>query len=197
MLLAQNATSPAANTATGQDAAPPNQVGHAHEPGFWASPETWVAIAFVIFVVLFGRRLWSALTGMLDRRAAAVRAELAEAARLKQEAEAMLADAKARRDQALADAERLLEGAKAEAERLGAAAAADAEANARRRERMALDRIAAAEKAAVTEVRLAAIEVATQAAQRVIRDSLGEQQDAQLIDQAIASLPAALGRRAA
>lgn len=168
-----------------------------HFTGFLANPETWVSIAFVIFVVLFGRRLWSGLAGMLDRRAVAVRAELAEAARLKREAEAMLADARQRRQQAMADAQRLLDGARAEAARLAEAAATEARNSAARRERMAIDRIAAAEKAAVTEVRLAAAEVAATAAEQVIRNTLGVEGDVQLIDHAIAGLPAALARRAA
>ena len=166
-----------------------------HFTGLLADHEAWVAIAFVIFVVLFGGRLWKALIGMLDRRAAAVRAELAEAARLKQQAQAMLDDATRRREQAVADAERLLQGARAEAERLSTAAATDARNSAARRERMAMDRIAAAEKAALTEVRIAAIDIASQAATRVLRAGLAEQQDAALIDHAIAGLPASLARR--
>ncbi len=168
-----------------------------HFTGALANAETWVAIAFVIFVVLFGSRLWSALAGMLDRRAATVRAELAEAARLKREAEAMLADAKVRRQQAMTDAQRLLDGARAEATRLAEAAAVDARNSAARRERMATDRIAAAEKAAVTEVRLAAADIAANAAERVIRATLDAAGGAALIDHAIAGLPAALARRAA
>ena len=165
---------------------------------FFAEPRNWVFLAFVVFFVLFGKMLWVAIRDILDRRAALVRAELDEAERLRREAEAMLADAKQRREAAIADAQRLLEGAKHEAERLTAAAAAEAEAAAKRRERMALDRIAAAEKAAVDEVRVTAAQIATGASERVIRDGLTPAADAALIDRAISGLPAALsGRRAA
>ena len=109
---------------------------------------------------------------MLDRRAAAVRAELDEAVRLREEAEAMLADANRRRTEALAEAEALLAGAREEAARLAAATAEEARAAARRREQMALERIAAAEKAAVEEVRLAAAGLAASAAEQVIRREL-------------------------
>lgn len=169
-----------------------------HEESFFADPRAWVAIAFVIFFLIFGGKLWKAVTAMLDKRAEVIRAELAEAQRLRSEAEAMLRDANARRSEALSDAQRLLEGAKSEAARLAAAAAAEAESSARRRERMALDRIAAAEKAAVDEVRFMAAEVAGVAAERVIRDGLTADADAQLVDRAIAGLPASLaGKRAA
>lgn len=165
--------------------------------GFLTDAKTWVVISFFIFFALFGRRLWQTIAGMLDRRTETVRIELAEASRLRREAEALLADATSRRQQAEAYAVRLLEGAQAEAARVAETAAREAQASAQRRERMALDRIAAAEKAAVTGVRLAATEIAMAAAEQVIRDELGAEADAPLVDTAIAGLPAALSRKAA
>ncbi len=163
-----------------------------HDEGFWSDPRSFVALAFVIFFVIFGRKIWAALTGMLDKRADEVRAELAEAQRLRQEAEAMLRSANQQREAAIADAQALLSGAKTEATRLANAAAADAEASAKRREQMAMDRIAAAEKAAIDDVRMIAADVATTAAREIIRDGLTAEADAALVDRAITGLPAAL-----
>jgi F-type H+-transporting ATPase subunit b len=168
-----------------------------HQYGFWDDPKTWVAASFFIFFILFGSRIWAALTAMLDKRAEQVRSELAEAQKLRSEAEAMLADATRRREQAMADAKALLEGARAQAQLLSATAAADAEAAAARRERMAVDRIATAEKAALDEVRTAAAEVAAAAAERVIREGLSVEAGGALVDRAIASLPNALAPRRA
>jgi F-type H+-transporting ATPase subunit b len=110
----------------------------------------------------------------------------------------MLREAETRRAEALREAQALIEGANAEAGRLAAAAAAEAEASARRREQMAIDRIAAAEKAAVDEVRLTAVDVATAAARQVIAEGLSGEADSRLIDHAITELPRALaGRRVA
>ena len=166
-----------------------------HEASFFAEPRNWVAIAFVLFFVLFGKKLWATLTQMLDDRGAAVRAELEEAARLRREAEAMLRDAERRRAEALTEAKALIDGARAEAIRVAAAATAEAEASARRREQMAIDRIAAAEKAAVDEVRLTAAEIATAAARQVIAEGLSAEADARLVDHAIGQLPNALAQR--
>jgi F-type H+-transporting ATPase subunit b len=167
------------------------------EVGFFAEPRNWVVLAFFLFFILFGKRLWGALTGMLDTRAASVRAELDEAARLKSEAEVMLRDAEAARAKALTDARALIQGAAAEAARVAEATRAEAEASAKRREQMALDRIAAAQKQAVDEVRTAAAELATIAARQVIAEGLTHAASAALIDQAIAQLPAALATRRA
>jgi F-type H+-transporting ATPase subunit b len=163
----------------------------------FAEPRFWVALAFVVFFVLFGRKMWSAIASMLDTRAERIRAELDEAKKLRREAEAMLVDARRRREDALKEAEALLASAHTEAQRLAEQARADAEAMARRHEQMAMDRIASAEKAAVTEVRVAAAEIAARAAEQIIAQSLSPEQDAAIIDRAISGLPAALASRRA
>jgi F-type H+-transporting ATPase subunit b len=152
-------------------------------------PEFWVLVSFVIFFLLFGARLWRAIAGILDGRADAIRAELAEATRLREEAEAMLADAQRARTEAMAEAGEVLARSQAEAARLTQAAMAEAEASAKRREKLAFDRIAAAEKAAITEVRHIAADIATRAAEQVIAQ---EAQGDALVDRAIADLPRAL-----
>ena len=156
------------------------------------NPEFWVLVSFTIFFVIFGRTLWAAITQQLDSRADTIRAELAEAAKLRAEAEAMLADAGRARDAALAEAREVLARSKAEAARITEAAALDAAATAKRRERMALDRISAAEKAALNEVRQTAADVAASAARGFIADALTAEHDCEIIDRAIAGLPAAL-----
>jgi F-type H+-transporting ATPase subunit b len=171
---------------------------HGHHPGgFFADPLNWVVISFFLFFLLFGKKIWGALAGMLDDRAATVKAEIEEAAKLRREAEAMLREAEASRAQALADAKAMIEGAHTEAKRVADASAREAEAAAKRREQMAMDRIAAAEKAAVDEVRTLAAELATAAARQVIADGLTQSAGAALIDQAIAQLPTALAQRRA
>ena len=170
---------------------------HGHHTLF-GDPRTWVAIAFVIFFVIFGKKIVIAVTSLLDKHGERVRAELDEATRLRMEAEILLRDARARRQSAETDAQAMLTNAQAEAARVADAAREDAAQAAFRRERMAMDRIAAAEKAAVAEVRQAAADVAAQAARTVIAENFGKDDDAALIDRAISGLPSALaGRKAA
>lgn len=159
---------------------------------FWLNPKFWVAVAFVIFFLALGKKIWAALTGALDKRADGIRAQLDEAARLRGEAETMLREAEAERAAALQEAEQLIAGAKAEAERVAAAAAAEAEAAAKRRERMALDRIASAEASALAEVRNAAAEVASAAARVVLAETVDASADAALVERSLADLPKAL-----
>lgn len=163
-----------------------------HYEHFWLDPKFWVAVSFVIFFLLLGKKIWAALTGALDARAAQIRASLDEAARLRAEAEAMLRQAEADRAAAQAEAATLIERAKAEAERMAAAATAEAEAAAARREQMAMSRIAAAEASAVAEVRNAATEVAIAASRALLAEQVTADVDAALIDRSMADLPKAL-----
>jgi F-type H+-transporting ATPase subunit b len=156
------------------------------------NPEIYVLAAFLIFFGLFGRVIWRALAGMLDGHANVIRVELAEAASLRAEAEQMLRDAQAARAAALDEARDVLIRSRAEAAAVTQAAYAEAEAQARRRERLALDRIAAAEKAVINEIRQTAADVAVQAARAVIAETLTPGDDAAIVDHAIASLPQAL-----
>ncbi len=168
-----------------------------HHPSLFADPRFWVGIAFFLFFAIFGRKLVGMVLGQLDSRGQAIRHQLEEASRLRQEAEAMLADATTKREAALKDAQAMLEHARTEAQRVGEAARTDAANSAARREQMAMDRIAAAEKAAVTDVRLAAAELAGRAAERVLSEHFTADADASLIDRAIQGLPAALASRRA
>lgn len=163
--------------------------GYAH---FWLDPKFWVAVSFVLFFVLFGGKVFSALMGALDKRAEGIRAQLDEAAKLRAEAETMLKAAEAERATALKEAEELLTRAKAEAERVAAAAQAEAEAAAGRRERMAMDRIAAAEAGAVAEVRQAAAEIASAATRSLLAETIDAATDATLIEKGVSELGRAL-----
>jgi F-type H+-transporting ATPase subunit b len=162
------------------------------DENLFSDPHVWEAVSFVLFFLLLGRTIWSKLTGALDARGEAVKAELAEASRLRTEAEAMLRQAEADRTAALAEAQQMLDRARAEALRVAEAAGVEAEAAAKRRERMALDRIASAEAGAIADVRNTAAEIATAAARAVIAQQLDATADALLIDRAVAELPTAL-----
>ena len=53
------------------------------------SQTAWVLIAFILFFVLVGKKLWSALNTNLDQRKKMIENELNEAKKLREEAQAM------------------------------------------------------------------------------------------------------------
>ncbi len=163
-----------------------------HYEHFWLNPQFWVAVSFVLFFLFAGKKIWGALTSALDGKAEQIRKDLAEASRLRHEAEAMLQEAERQRLIAQEHAESLLRGATEEAKRVREAAEAEAKAVAARREKMALDRIASAEKAVISEVRGLAADIASSAARDVIAATATPDSQAALLDRSIAGIPKAL-----
>jgi F-type H+-transporting ATPase subunit b len=156
---------------------------------FLHEAEFWVLVAAVIFVVAVGRKVGPMITAGLDARAARIRGELDEARRLREEAERLVAEYRAKQQEGAADAEAIVAHAKAEAERIAAQSARDLEQALERRQRLAEERIAQAEAKALDEVRAAAIDVAIAAARDVIAATINEQRGAALLDAAIVALP--------
>jgi F-type H+-transporting ATPase subunit b len=152
-------------------------------------PELAVAIAFVIAIVLVSKKVWLSLTGLLDERAAKIKAELDEAQKLKDDAQKMLGQFQRKQRDALQEAEAIVAHAREDAGRLVERAKRDLEAVIDRRQRLAQEKIALAEAKALAEVRNAAVDVAMGAARQVIAERLGDGQGQALVDQAIAELP--------
>lgn len=157
-----------------------------------SAPETWVAVAFVIFVILVWKPAQKALLSGLDARAARIEKELSEAARLREEAQALLAQYQRKHRDAMREADEIITHAREEADRLAQQAARDLETSLKRREELAMQRIAQAEQQATADVRAAAVDVAIAATERLLKDKLDGAKGDALIDQAIKELPAKL-----
>lgn len=164
-----------------------------HEPRFWT------AVAFVLFFVIFGRKLWAAIREHLDARADVVRRDLDEAGRLRREAEQMLEDATRERERTLAETRDLLARSESEAAALADRILNEAESVAARYEKTARERIEAAERAVIREVQQRAVQVAVAAARDVVTQRLAEQPELaeKLVEQSLQNLPEALRRSAA
>lgn len=154
-----------------------------------SDPKFWVAVSFVLFVIVAWKPLIMRLAAALDARGEKIKAEIDEAQTLRREAEAMLKRAKAAREEAEREAAALLAHAREEAARVAEGARADLEAALNRREKMALDRIAAAEAEAAAAVRAAAADLAVSAARSLIASGLTQDGHAALVDAAIADIP--------
>jgi F-type H+-transporting ATPase subunit b len=154
------------------------------------SAEGWVYVGITIFLLLALTvfKFPKLVTQALDKRIADTRRTLDEAAALRAEAEAMLAEAKRRQSEAHKDAEGIIAHARVEAEQLVDKAKADADLLIKRRGKMAEGKIAAAERAAIAEVRAKAASTAAAAAAMLITQRHDAKADKALIDQTISAL---------
>ena len=158
-----------------------------------AEAEFWVAVAFVLFIgVLVRFGVPRLIVDGLDSRAARIKNELDEAKRVREEAQALLAQYQRKRGEADREAEAIVSAARAEAERLAADAKAKVEEFVARRTQMAETKIAQAEAQALADVRSAAADAAVAAAEKILSETAKGKVGDDLIAQGIRDLKAKL-----
>ena len=163
---------------------------HTEEPTAWGfGPGAWVALSMLaVFALMLKMKVPALVAGMLDKKIAEIREQLDAASKLRAEAEALKAEYEAKAKAATAEIAVMREAAAKEAEEIVTKAKADASALIARRTRMAQDKIGAAERAAVADVRAHAAAVSAAAAANLIAAGHGVAADKPLIDATIAGL---------
>jgi len=152
-----------------------------------------VLVAFIIFVgFLVYMGVPKMLTGMLDKRAATIKAELDEARALREEAKSVLASYERKQKDVAEQTDRIIATAKEEAMAAAKQAKADLKVAIARRLAAAEEQIASAEAAAVKQVRERAVAVAVAAAGDVLAKQMTADTAAASIDAAIAQVDAKL-----
>lgn len=165
------------------------------EAEFWSfsNPEFWVGVGLLLFfAIVIYAKVPGMIAGVLDGKAAKIQADLDEAARIRAEAEALLASLKAQRAEAERQATEMLKAAEEDAARMAAEAKARLEEQIARRATLAERKIASAEAEAAAEVKAVAADLAAQAAEQILAARLASAATDPQVDQAIAGLAARL-----
>lgn len=132
----------------------------------------WATVALVIFLgIVVYMKVPGMISKALDGRADKIRHDLDEARRLREEAQALLAEFQEKRKAAEKEAADIVTAAKREAEMLVAEAHKKTEDYVSRRTAMAEQKIAQAEREAVNEVRSSAVDIAVEAARKLLADN--------------------------
>ena len=155
--------------------------------------EFFVLLGFLLFVAIliyFGAH--RIVLKALDARGEAIAAELAQAAKLRQEATALLASFEKKSAEAEANAAAIIAEARAQAEQLGVEAAERLKEFVARRTKQAEAKIALAEAQAAAEVRAAAAEHAARAAELVLADEMKGSAGADLVAREIGGIKSRL-----
>jgi F-type H+-transporting ATPase subunit b len=135
--------------------------------------EFFVLLGFIVFVgVLIYFGVPRMVLKALDARGEAIAAELAQAAKLRQEAASLLASFERKSAEAEANAAAIVAEARAQAEQLNVEAGERLKEFIARRTKQAEAKIALAEAQASAEVRAAAAEHAAKAAEIVLTDQM-------------------------
>jgi F-type H+-transporting ATPase subunit b len=152
--------------------------------------EGWVYVGLTIFllVAIFVAKAPKVITDVLDTRIAETKRTLDEARAIRAEAEALLATAKTQTAASAGDASAIIAHAEAEAKNLLTEAEAHAIDLTTRRAKMAEDKIGAAERSAIADVRAKAASAAATVAAQVIAQTHDAAADRGLVDSAISRL---------
>lgn len=166
-------------------------VGEHHEPtvlGLGAEGWVYVGVTLFFLIAIFGLKAHKQIIAGLDAQIAETRKSLDEAKAIREEAEALMASAKAQQAASAKEAQGIIEHAKSEASAIVAKAEADTAELVARREKMAEDKIGAAERTAMESLRARTAAAATGAAQALIAAQHDAKADKGLVDEAIAGL---------
>ncbi len=150
-------------------------------------------VALVIFIavaVYFG--VHKQILGALDKRGEKIAAELAEAVRIREEAQALLADYGRKAQAAEAEAQAIIVSAKAEAMHLTEETAKSLEELIVRRTKAAEAKISQAETQAIAAVRARAADIAIAASESLLKAKTTGDVAAELMSRSIADVGAKL-----
>jgi F-type H+-transporting ATPase subunit b len=134
------------------------------------NPLFWVLVAFVIFFALL---IYYGVPGSigkaLDDRADDIRKELDEARKLREDAQALLADYQRKAREAETEARSIIDQARREAEALAVEARKALAESVDRRSKLAEEKIARAEAQALADVRSTAVDTALAASRELLK----------------------------
>ena len=151
----------------------------------------WATVGLVIFFVLIAYVGAPRMIGKgLDTRAERIRNDLDEARRLREEAQQLVNEYTQKRDEAEKEAGEIVEAAKRDAEALVADAKRKTDEYVARRTELAEQKIAQAERDAVNEVRSRAVDIAVDAAGRLIAEKVDAKADAGLFKSSLGDVKA-------
>lgn len=169
------------------------QTAAAHHSIF-QDPTFWVAVAFCLTVVVIVKLAGKSISGILQARADGIASKLEEARKLRDEAEALLQEYQKRQDNARQEMDTALNSAKIRAEQLKKSIQAEFDEKLKSKEAAAEARLARAAEEATEEVRNLAVSVALKALEKILSEKLTEEQSANLVSNAIDSLPRLLSK---
>ena len=136
------------------------------------SQTAWVLIAFILFFVLVGKKLWSALTTNLDQRKKMIENELNEAKKLREEAQAELNASLKKQKEINKQVLDIINDAKSTAKQIEADAIKKSDIIIKRKEEQAKQKINNAQIEALNKIKNISAELSIKSAKVYIQNEL-------------------------
>jgi len=136
------------------------------------SQTAWVLIAFILFFVLVGKKLWTALTTNLDQRKKMIENELNEAKKLREEAQAELNASLKKQKEINKQVLDIINDAKSTAKQIEADALKKSDIIIKRKEEQAKQKINNAQVEALNNIKNISAELSVKSAKVYIQNEL-------------------------
>ena len=136
------------------------------------SQTAWVLIAFILFFVLVGKKLWSALTTNLDQRKKMIENELNEAKKLREEAQTELNASLKKQKEINKQVLDIINDAKSTAKQIEADALKKSDIIIKRKEEQAKQKINNAQIEAINNIKNISAELSVKSAKVYIQNEL-------------------------
>ena len=148
----------------------------------------WTLITFVVLAILLGRFAWKPLLGALDERETSIRESIEQARRDREAAEGLLVEHRELLDQARRERAEAVAAGQRDAEKLKGEILAEARDQRAQLLEQTEAQVQAGMRQARAELRTVAVDLAIQAAEKLITKNLDEPTQRQLIEDYLADL---------
>ena len=155
------------------------------EPGLMI----WTIVTFLVTLLVLRKIAWGPLLKALDDREKRIDDALTKAEKARKEAEDAIAQAKQDSAAALRKSEEMVKQAKVDAEQLRQKMIEDAKAESQRVVADGLQHLESEQRAAMQQMRKETADLAIKAAAKLVKSSLNEQQQRELVDGFLRDLP--------
>ncbi|MBQ8481830.1 MAG: hypothetical protein IJ532_04800 [Alphaproteobacteria bacterium] len=169
-------------------AASKSTVTEVSEVPFYAEVEFWVGMAFVLSVCILFKPLWNYIHQALQNRINRVISDIDEAAKLRDDAQNLLADYQRRFVNAEKEAQQIIENSRSSMRNIKDKELAKLKTDLDNKEKEAERRITASNTKAIEEINAFAGEISIELAQKAINHYLENTDKSRLIDEAINEL---------
>lgn len=159
-----------------------------HETGLLHDTNAWLAASFIIFCIVLWKMGKNKIIQALDARIANIKNEIETAQNLRDEAEALLEQYKAKKEAAEKEAAHILEEAKKSAYNIKNSAERELKESLKRKEKQLEDRIKRIQQEAMNEIQAYAADLAIKTTREIIAENLDAKANEKLIDAAIADI---------
>jgi len=162
-------------------------LGHGHEV-FYLSAEFWVAMAFVLTVLLLARPIYKAVNGMITKRIEYISRRLANAAEIKDDAEKLLASYERKFRNIDKEVEAIIKKSQNEIDYIRKASLSKLEQDMAQKERDVAEKLQGAKDKATQEIANTASSLSIKAVRKIIENKLQAKDISKLIDSSIKKL---------